>query len=201
VGFGAASLREIAERAGVSQQVITHHFETKLGLWKAAADHIFGRLGEALGERIRGLEGVRLDERMRLLIHAFLGFSAAHPELARFMTLEGAVRGERLEWLVERHVRPLFEAVRSEIEQAQARGIAVAGDPMHLAYLFVGANTVFTQATEFTLLTGRDVRAPEAARAYAELVVRALLPGAGSGAPPPEVDAPPRHGARFSRED
>jgi TetR/AcrR family transcriptional regulator len=191
VGFGAASLREIAERAGVSQQVITHHFETKLGLWKAAADHIFGRLGEVLGERMRGLEGVRLEERMRLLIHAFLGFCAAHPELARFMTLEGAVRGERLEWLVERHIRPLFEAVRTEIEQAQARGIAVAGDPMHLAYLFVGANTVFTQASEFALLTGRDVRDPAAVRAYAELVVRALLPGTVSEAPSTDVDTLP----------
>ena len=65
--FDAASLRDIGERAGVSQQLITHHFKTKLGLWKAAVDGIFEAARETHGARMRGLEGVSDPERMRLL--------------------------------------------------------------------------------------------------------------------------------------
>jgi TetR/AcrR family transcriptional regulator len=180
VGYGAASLRAIAARAGVSQQLITHHFETKLGLWKAVADGIFAKLASAAGERVRGLEGVSPPERMRLVARTFLRFSADHPELARFMMQEGASRGPRLEWLVERHLRPLFANMQSQIAEAQASRLAPPGDPIHIAYLLIGANTLFSQAAEFELLTGRDARSAEVVEAHADLVLGLLLPGAAA---------------------
>jgi hypothetical protein len=128
---------------------------------------------------MRGLEGVSLPERLRLLIHAWVRFSADHPEVARFMMHEGATRGPRLEWLVERHVGPLFQAMQSRIGEAQTLGLVPAGDPIHVAYLLIGAMTLFSQAAEFELLTGQDVRAPERVDAHAALVLEMLLPGVG----------------------
>lgn len=55
VGFDAASTRLIANRAGVNPQLITYHFGTKLGRWKAVADQTFTHLVTHLGERMRGL--------------------------------------------------------------------------------------------------------------------------------------------------
>jgi AcrR family transcriptional regulator len=179
-GFGATSLREIGARAGVSQQLITHHFHTKLALWKAVVDHIFGALGRTLGDRARGLEGVSLPERMNLLTREFLTFSADHPELARLMMHEGAKRGERLEWLVEHHVRPLFQALSARIEEAQGRGLAPAGDPVQIAYVLIGANTVFSQPAEFEMLTGRKVSSPDVVDSHTELVMGMLLTGGGN---------------------
>ena len=182
VGFGAASLREIAADAGVTQQLITYHFETKLGLWKAVAGRIFGELDAVLSERDRGLEGVSEPERLRLLAREYLYWSAEHPEVARFMMHEGATRGPRLTWLVEHHVGPLFERIRSGIAAAQAAGVAPSGDPTHLGYLLIGATALFSQSAEFELLTGRDVHAPDVIEAHTELVLRLLLPGAASAA-------------------
>jgi TetR/AcrR family transcriptional regulator len=175
VGFDAASTREIAARARVNQQLVTYHFETKLGLWKAVADRIFAQLGRAVVVRPHGRQGVDEPARARLLIEQFVRFSVDHPEVARFMMHEGSRRGPRLEWLVERHVRPLFEAIRERIAEAQARGLGPAGDPIHIAYIVVGATALFSQAAEFELLTGRDARAPEAVEAHVNLLLDWLL--------------------------
>jgi len=177
MGFDAASTREIAARAGVNQQLITYHFETKLALWQAAANRIFGHLTRVFAERIRGLEGVGDTDRERLLMREYIRFSADHPELARFMMHEGARPGPRLEWLVDNHVRPLFEALQRRIAEAQAQGLAPACDPIHIAYILIGATTLFSQAAEFKLLTGRDPRDPELVDAHADLVLRLLLRG------------------------
>src|SRR5712675_124809 len=42
-GFDAASTRAIAARAGVRQGQLTYHFESKVVLWRAVVDHLFGR--------------------------------------------------------------------------------------------------------------------------------------------------------------
>jgi len=175
VGFAAASTRTIAARAGVNQQLITYHFETKLALWKAVADRIFGGLREVLAARHRGLEGVDAVTNARLLLIEYFRFVADHPEVNRFMVHEGARRGPRLVWLVRRHLRPLFTEMRRRIADAQAHGFTPPGDPIHVAYLLVGATMLFSQAAEFKLLTGRDVRAREVVDAHAELVMKLLV--------------------------
>lgn len=182
-GFDGASTREIAARAGVTQQLITYHFGSKLALWKAVADRIFGELGVRLDARRRGLAGVDGDTVDRLLVREFLGFGAERPELARFMMHEGGRRGPRLRWLVDRHLRPLFERTRERLLAAQQRGSVVAGDPWLLAYLLIGATMLFAQSAEFELLTGRDPTDPELREAHAELVLRLLAPGAPRPAP------------------
>ena len=191
VGFGAASLREIAASAGVTQQTISHHFATKLGLWKAVADRIFGALGDTLRARIRGLDGVSEPERLRLVTRDYLLWTAEHPEVARFMMHEGACRGPRLDWLVERHVGPLFEQVRSQITAAQRDGYAPPGDATHLAYVLIGSTALFSQSAEFELLTGRSTRSPDVIETHTELVLRLLLPGLSSSDGPPEEGPSP----------
>jgi AcrR family transcriptional regulator len=182
-GFDGASTRAIAARAGVTQQLITYHFGSKLALWKAVADRIFGELGARFEARLHGLEGVDDATTDRLLVREFLGFGAEHPELARFMMHEGAQRGPRLRWLVERHTRPLFALMRKRIVAAQSANRTVPGDPVQLIYLLIGATTLFAQAAEFQILTGRDPRAPGFLEAHAELVLRLLMPGEPGSAP------------------
>jgi AcrR family transcriptional regulator len=181
-GFDGASTREIAARAGVTQQLITYHFGSKLALWKAVADRIFGDLAARFEARLRGLEGVDAETTDRLLVREFLGFGAEHPELARFMMHEGARRGPRLRWLVERHTRSLFLRMSERLAKGQSQGRVVAGDPMQLIYILIGATTLFAQAPEFQLLTGRDAHAPELVEAHADLVLRLLTPRASGAA-------------------
>jgi hypothetical protein len=98
----------------------------------------------------------------------------------------GANPGERLAWLVERHVRPLFAMLRAEIEEAQDLGLAPAGDPIQIAYVLFGANILFAHAAEFEMLPGRRVDSPEVVDSHAELVMGMLLPGAAKAAGEPQ---------------
>src|SRR5262245_47583921 len=154
-GFDGATTREIAQRAGVALAALPYHFTTKEALWRAAADRIFALLNETFGRRFAGLEGVDLPTRLRLILRDFVRFAAAHPELHRFMIQEGMRRSSRLEWLVETHVRPMYDAVRSMVEAAQRERMAPIGRPEIVHYMLIGAaSSAYALSAEFELLTG-----------------------------------------------
>jgi len=176
-GFDAASTRNIADRAGVKQQLITYHYGSKLELWKTVTDRLFTACHERLVKRAEGLDGVDGAIRIRLLIREFLLFSSENPALARFMMHEGARSSPRLTWIFERHTRRFFELAREGFSTAQAEGLAPPADPVHLIYILLGATSIFSQAAEFSLLTGRAPDESEATENYIELVLRLLLPG------------------------
>jgi len=176
-GFGGASTHAIAARAGVAQSAVPYHFKTKDALWKAAADRLFGTLQEQFQARLVGLEGVDVRTRTRLLLRDFVFFAAAHPELHRFMIQEGTGPSERLEWLVETHIRPTLDFVGGQIADLEAAGAPMRGRPGHLLYMMVGAaSTPYALAPEFELLTGEDPFAKEMVDAHVDTVLALFFP-------------------------
>jgi AcrR family transcriptional regulator len=176
-GYEGATTRAIAEGAGVALAALPYHFETKEALWRAAAGRIFERLREQFEARIRGLEGVDLRTRLRLLLRDFVLFAASHPELHRFMLQEGAGRSTRLEWLVETHLRPLFAFVRTQVAEAEALGIVPHGRPEHLFYAMIGAASMpYAVAPEFELLTDRDPAEKALTEQHVDMLLRLFFP-------------------------
>ncbi len=175
-GFAGATTREIARRAGVALAALPYHFTTKDALWRAAADRIFGRLGETIGKRLASLEGVDLPTRLRLILREFVRFSAAHPELHRFMIQEGFAKSARLSWLVDAHIRPMYEFVRSTVAAAQRDGMVPVGRTEHLHYIMIGAAaSVYALGAEFELLTGEDPRDEALVSAHVDMLERLLF--------------------------
>src|SRR5438045_829785 len=108
--FEGATTREIAARAGVTQPLLNYHFKSKDALWRAAVDTLFNTLFEALSARVEGLRGVDELTVTRLIVREFIFFSARHPQLHRIITQECKVDGPRMDWLVEQHIRPMYDA-------------------------------------------------------------------------------------------
>jgi AcrR family transcriptional regulator len=181
-GFDGARTRDIARRAGVNQGLITYHFSSKLELWKAAVERIFSLLHHQFAGRLEALEDVEPLTRLRSVARHFVRFTAAHPELHRLMVEEGKTDGPRMQWLVDRHVRPLYEVSRSLIEAAQRDGALPQIDPVHLHYLLIGAAHLFVMAPEVRRLTGKDPMRKDGIDAYADAVVSLLL-GAAPAVP------------------
>ena len=149
LSFEGATTREIAARAGVTQPLLNYHFRSKDELWRAAVDGLFAELSEALIGRAEGLRGVDELTVAKLLIREFIYFSAAHPQLHRIITQECKTDGPRMDWLVERHVRPRYEQTTALftalVEAGHLPDIPVA----HLYYILTGAGpTMFVLAPE-----------------------------------------------------
>ena len=178
-GFEGATTREIARRAGVALAALPYHFTTKEALWRAAADRIFARLGDTFRLRLEDLEGADLGTRLRLILRDFVRFQVANPDLHRFMIQEGITRSARLEWLVETHIRPIYDAIRALVEAAQRAGMAPIGRPEHLHYMLIGAvSSVYALAAEFELLTGKRPDQPALVDEHAATLERLFFPDA-----------------------
>jgi AcrR family transcriptional regulator len=174
-GFRAASTREIAARAKVSQGLITYHFGSKGELWKAAIGRIFDDLRAGAGA-LPDAEGViDPNERVRGIVRNYVRFVAAHPELFRVMVEEGKHGDARMRWLVDTQLKPLYAGFVQLIS-----GVALAGErlnPAHVYYAMAGAaSLIFAVAPECVRLTGLDPRSPEAIEAHADMLVRFLVP-------------------------
>jgi len=174
--FDGASTRVIAERAGVTQPLLNYHFAGKEELWRAAIGDLFDRLRASMQERLAGLRGVDEITVAKLMVRHFVEFSASSPQLHRIIMQESKQPGPRLDWLVDTHVRPLYENAVVLFDRLAARGDLAPIAPAHLYYLLTGAGaTVFVMAPECERLTGVNPFDPEFVSAHADLVVDLLV--------------------------
>ncbi len=171
-GFRGASTRDIARRAGANQGLLTYHFKSKDALWRAAADRIFGLLRKSLEEQLEGLEFAEVRDRNREEIRAFVRFAAEHPELFRLMVDEGKNSSERMEWLVENHLEPIYEGFWQGRDAVPDESLLP-----HAYYVLAGAGSlIFAVAPECRRLTGLDPAAREVVETHADFVAGLLLP-------------------------
>ena len=114
-------------------------------------------------------------------VRRFVRFAAAHPELNRIMVHEATDDSDRLRWMVDRHVRPLYDAIRVVWQRLRDAGIAAPIDPAVVHYVIVGAASLpFVNAPEARLLTGAEPTDPAWVEAHADGLVATLLPGLAS---------------------
>jgi len=174
-GFDGARTRDIAAAAGVNLGLLQYYFGGKEKLWRAAVDHAFEELWQALGAlaAIESFDASQLPEMIRVAVR----FAAAQPALIRLMNDEGKREGPRLEWLVEHHGRRLVETLQVAFGAAGAHGPFAGVDPVHGYFVFIGAlGMLFSQAPEYRLLAGKDpTTTPAMVEAHAELLVRLFL--------------------------
>ena len=175
-GFEAATTRAIAAAAGTQQPQINYHFDSKDELWRAAVDHLFALLDDAVGQHLRRLPPAG-DPRERFArgIRAFVRAAAELPELNRIMVHEATTDSERLRWIVERHTRPRFEILIGDWRVLRSAGAVPDVDEVVLYYSLVGAASLpYVNAPEARLL-GHDTLGEEFIDAHADALVAVFL--------------------------
>jgi TetR/AcrR family transcriptional regulator len=185
-GFDGASTRTIALRVEAHQPQINYHFESKAALWKAAVDHLFGLLREAfdgvIPAKLTEADAPQLTAAFADAIRRFVRFAAEHPELNQIMVHEGTAASDRLTWMTETHVKPVFEAIRPAWQILRDAGVAAPIDSEILYYVLIGAASLpYVNAPEVRLLTGQDPKNPTWMDAHANGLVAILLPGLTAG--------------------
>jgi AcrR family transcriptional regulator len=174
--FDGASTRAIAEAVGVTQPLLNYHFAGKEELWRAAVNDLFERLRSSMRQQLDDLSGTDEIAIAKQMVRHFVEFSAANPQLHRIIMQESKRAGDRLDWMVDTHVRPLYDNAVRLFDSLAAQGAIAPVASVHLYYLLTGAGaTVFVMAPECRRLTGIDPFAPEFVAVHADLVVDLLI--------------------------
>jgi TetR/AcrR family transcriptional regulator len=174
--FDGATTRDIAAKSGVTQPLLNYHFHSKEELWQAAVDALFDLLNQALNERAIGLRGVDEITRAKLLVREFITFSARNPQLHRIITQESKADGPRMDYLVDRHVRPIYERTIAIFESLAQLGAVPDIPAPHLYYILTGAGpTMFVLAPECRRLSSLDPSSDEVIEAHVDAVCRLLF--------------------------
>jgi AcrR family transcriptional regulator len=156
-GFDGASTRTIADRADVRHALVLYHFQSKRGIWEAVMIDVLSSFRDAFDRRLAGLEGVDDVQKLQLLHAEFIRMSASRPELHWLMSHEAGDGGERIDWIADNLLDHNFSTFTDLIRSAQRKGRYVAGDPLHLHYVFLGAAArIFMLAGEVQKTSGRS---------------------------------------------
>ena len=177
-GFKGTSTRDIAERAGVHHPLITYHFKNKDKLWRAAANHIFSSFGRSLSKSMEESQGMNAKERMSEMIYAYVRNAKSQPALHKVMVQEASYPSARLDWLIEKHLDPLFQASFGMITELQDLGVAPAGNPALLFNMIrLSSGGLLALGNELKVSSSIDIDDSETLDQIAEMVIRVFLPG------------------------
>jgi hypothetical protein len=93
------------------------------------------------------------------------------------MLQESSRSSDRLDWLIETHLKPVCEIVVEELKPLQEAGIAPAGDPALLFNLIrVSSGGILALALEIRGTSGIDFRQTRNVDALADMIVSVFLP-------------------------
>ena len=181
-GFQGTSTRDIAERAGVHHPLITYHFTNKDQLWRAAADQVFKDFGKLLAKALNESAAQNAKARFTAMIRAFVLHAHEQPAVHKIIVQESGHSTPRMDWLVERHLRPFFEATVPQIVALQAAGIAPAGSPAMLYHMIrLSAGGMLAMGHMLRATSDIDVSSKQTLDELVEMIVRVYLPGSGDG--------------------
>ena len=177
-GFKGTSTRDIADRAGVHHPLITYHFKNKDQLWRSAADRIFREFNISLVKAMAEVPESRPRARAEMFIRTYVRYAYNQPALHKFILQESSHPSARLDWLVENHLKPLFDIVVKSLRELQALGVAPPGDPAILFNMIrVSAGGLLALSEEIKGTSNIDFDSEDNLDELADMIVRCFLPG------------------------
>ena len=177
-GFKGTSTRDIADRAGVHHPLITYHFKNKDQLWRAATDRIFREFNISLVKAMAEIPDAEPKAKAEAFIRTYLHYSRSQPALHRVILQEANYESERLEWLIENHLRPLFDEVEKALTGLQKIGVAPPGSPAMLFNMIrVCAGGLIALKLELKSTSNIDLDCDDQIAELGDLIIRVFFPG------------------------
>jgi AcrR family transcriptional regulator len=143
-GFKTATLRKIAAAAGVDPALIVHRFGSKEALWKAVIEQQVLYLDPFVSE-LKNLRTqtqipirVRAEAAFRQMVAATFGNAECGMLIARI----SSERGEKLDLLAEKLLRPFYNAIFPLIAEAVEAGVIRAQRLDVLHFMILNAITM-----------------------------------------------------------
>ncbi len=183
-GFKGTSTRDIADRAGVHHPLITYHFKNKDQLWRAATDRIFREFNISLVKAMAEIPEIDPKAKAEAFIRTYLHYSRSQPALHKIILQEASYQSDRLEWLIEHHLKPLFEEVNKALMELQRIGVIPPGSTALLFNMIrVCAGGLIALKLELRGTSDIDLDCDDQISELGDLIIRVFFPG---GQPEPD---------------
>lgn len=177
-GFKGTSTRDIADRAGVHHPLITYHFKNKNQLWRAATDRVFRDFNISIVKAMADVPKSSPQASAESFIRTYVRYSRSQPALHKIILQESSHPSDRLDWMVENHLRPLFEIVVESLSELQELGVAPAGSPALLFNMIrVSAGGLLALKVELKGTSNIDLDSDEEIDKLSDMIIRVFLPG------------------------
>lgn len=176
-GYGAASIADIAEQAGVSKANIFHHFQSKEALYTAVLQVACAETTHALDELARP-SSAPLTERLGDYVKTHLAAMFRHENAARLVLREIL---ENDDWAGKVFANSVlgtkFSKLVTILREGQEQGVLRRDiDPAMIATLLMGANVFFFEANP-VLRHLADVNFADDPERYNTMMMDILLRG------------------------
>ena len=177
-GFKGTSTRDIADRAGVHHPLITYHFKNKDQLWRAATDRIFREFNISLVKAMAQIPDVDPKAKAEAFVRTYLHYSRSQPALHRIILQEANCECDRMEWLVDNHLRPMFDEVHKALTKLQEIGVAPRGSAAMLFNMIrVCAGGLIALKLELKSTSDIDLDCDDQIAELGDLIIRVFFPG------------------------
>jgi AcrR family transcriptional regulator len=137
-GFEGASLRGIAAAAGVDPALAAHHFGSKEALWEAVIDRFALFLAPYIVElwELQTRMEIPIRARIETAFRQLISAVCAEPEGGMLLARISAERGEKLDMLVEKLLRPYHDAFEPLLLEAMREEL-IAEQPLEMLYFML----------------------------------------------------------------
>ena len=177
-GYKGTSTRDIAERAGVHHPLITYHFKNKNQLWKAATGRMFREFNISLAKAMAEVPEIDPKARAETFIRTYVKYSFSQPALNKIILQESSYPSDRLDWMVESHLKPLYEIVVEQLNKLQELGVSPPGNQALLYNMIrVSAGGLLALSLEVKATSGINFDEKQQRAELADMIIRAFMPG------------------------
>jgi AcrR family transcriptional regulator len=137
-GFEGASLRGIAAAAGVDPALAAHHFGSKEALWEAVIERWARYMAPFIVELRELQKHVEIPIRARIetAFRQLISVVCEEPEGGMLLSRISAERGEKLDMMVEKLLRPYHDAFEPLLREAM-RAEIIAEQPFEMLYFML----------------------------------------------------------------
>jgi TetR/AcrR family transcriptional regulator len=180
-GFEGASLRMIAQNAGVAFQLITYYFGSKEDLWFASVDFLFEERVNAAKTTFSPVKD--FEAQLREWLRIALRFSIQEPQLRQIVCQEYLARSDRYDKYLRPRLREATPYFNYFFNQAQAQGIATRLSTSEMMLILRGILLMAALAPEdITSLVGGKIDSQRTIDVLTDFIVNLFMKGEGTSA-------------------
>tara|TARA_B110000977_G_C10982073_1_gene456532 strand:+ start:264 stop:962 length:699 start_codon:yes stop_codon:yes gene_type:complete len=177
-GHDGTTISEVARQAEVAQPLLHYYFESKTALWQAAIDMVYTEHQAEFAAADHLVQSLEPRMVLEMVLRHWVQLTAKYPEVGMIMQQEAGSNSPRLEWLVEKHLRPTQSRTANLLEKAQQDGLIKTIPVQHLIPIITGAvRFFFSSGPYIKSIYEVDVNDPTVIRNHADYIVDILLNG------------------------